>query len=154
MLAWFSFVEFLPFFSVGSFSYTSRAGFLHLSFLMWVVTLRHPMLALFLSGDFLLHIPCWLHFYLGSFSYASHAGYYFLFCFLSGEFLLHIPCWLLFFVLFFYLGSFSYTSHAVLGCFFRGGGGGGVSRIQSLIYFSVGSFSYTSHTVLLGFFYY
>ena len=91
------------------------------------------MLASFLCGEFLLHIPCWLYFCLGSLSYtscagfisyASHAGFIFmwgvsltypvlsssLFLFyfiLSGEFLLHIPCWI-----HFYLGTFSYTSHA------------------------------------------
>ena len=67
---------------------------------------------------FLLHIPCWLHFYLGSFSYTSHAGFIlksgeflwhipFWTSFSCGEFLLHIPCWL-----HFYLRSFSDTSHA------------------------------------------
>ena len=91
------------------------------------------MLSSFQSGEFLLHIPCWLHFHLGSFSYTSHAGFIFIWrvslthhvlaSFLSKEFLLHLPCWLLFllreFLLhilcwryFFYLGSFSYTSHA------------------------------------------
>ena len=86
---------------------------------------------------FLLHIPCWVHFYRGSFSYTSLAGFifiwvvslthpvlvrvFFFFFFLiwgvthpmfdllfCGEFLLHIPCWLFFF--FFYLESFTYTS--------------------------------------------
>ena len=70
------------------------------------------MLASFLGGEFLLdirrwllilsrefpsHIPCWLHLYLGTFSYTSRAGFYFisrlalthpmLASFLSGEFL-------------------------------------------------------------------
>ena len=57
------------------------------------VCLTHPVLAFFfsffLSRAFLLHIPCWLYFYVGSFSYTSHAGFVFL-----------------------NLGSFSYTSHA------------------------------------------
>ena len=53
---------------LGSFYYTSRAGF-H----VWGVSLTHPMLVLYLSGEFLIHIPFWLHFYLGSFSYTSHA---------------------------------------------------------------------------------
>ena len=75
------------------------------------------MPASFLSGEFLLPIPCWLLFYLGSFSYTSRAGFIFMWgvdlthpvlaSFLSGEFLLHIPCWL-----HFYVGSFSYTSRA------------------------------------------
>ena len=122
---------------LGSFSYTSRAGFIFI----WGVSLTLPMLALyhlgifsytshtgFLSGEFLLHIPCWLYiffFYLGSFCYTSHvsfiffsytsrAGFIFIWwvsltysvlaSFLSGEFLLNIPCWL-----HFHLGSFSYT---------------------------------------------
>ena len=77
------------------------------------------MLVSFLSGEFLLHIPCWLHFYLGSFSYTSPAGFIFIWgvslthpmlvSFLSGEFLLHTPCWF-----HFHRGSFSYTSRAVL----------------------------------------
>ncbi len=102
---------------------------------MWGVSLRHPMLALFLSGEFLLHIPCWLHFYLGSFSYTPRAGFIImrgvslthpvLALFLSGEFLKHIPCSLFFLFffcgeflldipcwLYFYLGSFSYTFRA------------------------------------------
>ena len=97
------------------------------------------MLASFLSGEFLLHIPCWLHFYLGSFSqlhipcwlyfnagsfsYTSHVDFVFklevslthplLPSFLYGEFLLHTPC-----CLHFYAGSFSYTSHPSLLFFF------------------------------------
>ena len=116
-------------FYVGSFSYTSPGGVIF----MWEVYLTPPVLvvyiyififlidffrtyfvlASFLSGEFFLHIPCWLHFYWGSF---SRAGFIFmgvvslthpmLASFLSGEFLLHIPC-----LLHFYLGSFSYTSH-------------------------------------------
>ena len=93
---------------VGSFSYTSHAGFIFIV----EVFLTHPVLALVLSGEFLLHIPCWLHFYLRSFSYTSRVGFTFiwgvslthpklafLFC---GEFLLHTPCWI-----HFSLGSFS-----------------------------------------------
>ena len=103
------------------------------------------MLGSFLSEVFLLHIPCWLLFYLGSVSYTSRAGFvcfccccffrFFLLFFLlfsslsgeslthpmldllfCGEFLLYIPCWLLFF-LFLFLSFFFY----------------------------LGSFSYTSH---------
>ena len=88
------------FFNLGSFSYTSRAGIIFI----WGVSLTHPMLALFFSGEFLLHIPCWLHFYVGSF-HTSCAGFYFLFFYLVGfsytscagflnlswEFFLHIP---------------------------------------------------------------
>ena len=114
MLTWFFCGEFLLHipclldFSVGSFSYTSHAGFFSLFFLrfffIWGVSLTHPVLVSYLGGEFLLHIPYWLHFYVGSFSYTSHAGVIFicgvslkhpvLASFLSGKFLLHIPCWL------------------------------------------------------------
>ena len=36
------------------------------------------MLSSFVYGEFLLHIPCWLHFYTGSFSYISRAGFFFI----------------------------------------------------------------------------
>ena len=120
---------------MGSFSYTSHAGLMFI----WGVSLTHPVLASFFylgsfsytshAGfifiwEFHLHTPCWLHFYLGSFtyfsvgsfSYTSHVRLLFfmwgaspthpmLTLFLCGEFLLHIPrC------LHFYAGSFSYTS--------------------------------------------
>ena len=94
------------------------------------------MLALFLIGEFLLHIPCLLYLSVGSLSYTSHGGFFFLFFFFQrsfpytsragfifilgvsltdpmlvlfflGEFLLHILCWL-----YFSVGSLSYTSHA------------------------------------------
>ena len=112
-----------------SFSYTSCAGFFSRFFFFFFfflffrgVSLTHPMLASLLSGDFLLHIPCWLHFYLGSFSDTSHAGFIFMWgvslthpvlaSLLSGEFLLHISC-----LFYFSVGSFSYTSQA--GFFFK-----------------------------------
>ena len=129
------------------FSYTSRAAFS------------------FLSGEFLLHIPCLLYFSVRSFSYMSHAGFFYFFLF--GEFLLHIPCWFLFFVWgvslidpvlasflsgvfllhilcsrHFYLGSISHSSRA--GFIFIWG----VSLTHPcLLYFSVRSFSYMSHAV-------
>ena len=74
------------FFNLGSFSYTSRIGLIVMS----GISLTHPVLASFLSGEFLLHIPCWFDFSVGSFCYTSHAGL----------------------LLFFNLGSFSYTSRA------------------------------------------
>ena len=40
-------------FTCGSFSYTSHAGFIFIS----GVSHAHPVLASFLSGEFLLHIP-------------------------------------------------------------------------------------------------
>ena len=68
--------------SVANFSYTSHATFIFVP----GVCLTHPVLPSFLCREFLLHIPTCLHFYAGSFSYISYAG--FLLC---GEFLLHIP---------------------------------------------------------------
>ena len=95
---------------------------------MWEVSLTHPLLSLFLSGEFLLHIPCWLNFSVGSFSYTSHASFFFFFfffksgsfshtsragficiwgvslthpmptLFLCRKFLLHILCWLKIFI--------------------------------------------------------
>ena len=85
-LACFSYTSHAP----ASFSYTSHAAFFSFFFLIWGASLTHPVLALILSADFLLHITCWLHFYRGSLSYPYRAGFCFLF--LSGEFLLHIPC--------------------------------------------------------------
>ena len=107
------------------------------------VSLTRPVLALILSADILLHIPCCLHFYRGSFSYTFRAGFIFIggfsltypragFTFLCWEFLLHIPCSFFFslffffffslffffffsslFFFFFFTENFSYTSHAV-----------------------------------------
>ena len=60
------------YFSVGSFSYTSHAGFLKKKFfffLIWGVSLTHPVMALILSGDF----------------YSSHA----VFIFIGGVSLTH-----------------------------------------------------------------
>ena len=137
---------FFFFFYLGSFSYTSHAGFIFIG----GVSLTHPVLASFLSGEFLLHIPCWLRFYL----------FFFLF-FIWGvslthpmlDLLLHIPSSLRFFLLFlgsfsstscwvhFYRGSFSYTSRA--GFIFILG----VSLTHPVLdfFFNLWSFSYTSH---------
>ena len=84
-----------------SFPHTSRAGFVFI----WWVSFTHPVLALFLSGEFLLHIPCWLHFSVGSFSHTSCAG--FLFHLGSFSYTSHAG-------FYFYLWSFSYTPHAWL----------------------------------------
>ena len=164
-------------FYLGSFSYTSNACFIF----PWGVSLTCPMLTsvvvVFKFWEILFHIPCWLHFSVGSFSfsYTSRAGFIFiwrvsltnpmlvlfffgrfsyashatLFCFSStGEFLLHIPCWL-----HFYLGGLSYTFRA--GFLFLSGEFifiWGVSLTHPcLLYFSMGSFSYTSHS---GFFFF
>ena len=133
-------------FYLWGFSYTSHVGFMFYRgscvghIFIGGVSLTYFVLSsffiflifLFLSREFLLHIPCWVHFYRGSFSHRSHADFTFLwgvslkhpmlaflFCFLIwgvflthrvlasflfGEFLLHISCWL-----HFYVGSFSYT---------------------------------------------
>ena len=132
------------YFYLGSFSYTSHSCFIFrgggggvgqgllyrgvclthpmlafLFFLIWGVSLPDPVLASFLCGEFLLHIPYWLYF-------------------LSREFLLHIPCWL-----YFSVGSFSYTSHT--GFIFIWG----VSLTHPMLAFCVGSFSYTSHAGFL-----
>ena len=127
------------------------------------------MLASHFCGEFLLHIPCWLHFYLGSFSYTSRAVFILIqgvflphpvlrYRCLCKEFLLHIPCWLrgfcccffiwgvsftypfLFFVFVFLIGGV-FLTHPVLASF--------LSRelllhIPCWIYFYLGSFSYTS----------
>ena len=118
--------------------------------------LTHPVLFSFpfLSGEFLLHIPCRFNFYLGSFSYTSQAAVIFMlgvthpmlpscffcvcvvvfFTFLSGEFLLHIPCYLDF-----YFGSFSYTSRAAFIFIW-----GVCVKHPVLPWFFFGSFPYTS----------
>ena len=142
---------------MGSFSYTSHAGFF---ILIWGVSLTHPMLVVsgefllhipywlhFYVGKFLLQIPCWLHFYLGCFSYTSHAHVIFIWgvsliypllaLIWSADFLLHIPC-----RLHFYLGSFPYTSHAGFTVLL------GVSLTHPILasfsfFFNLGSFSYT-----------
>ena len=59
----FFFLFFFSFFNLGSFTYTSCAGFIFIR----GVSLTHLMLALFLCGEFLLHIPCWLLFFFFSF---------------------------------------------------------------------------------------
>ena len=144
------------YFYLGSFSYTSRAGFIFL----WGVSLTYPVLAcfylgsfssvlaLFLSGEILLHIPFLLYFSVGSFSYTSHAGFFLVFIwgislthpvlasFLSGQFLLHIRCWLLFLP-----GEF----HLHIPCCHYFLSGELLLHIPCSLYFSVRSFSYTSH---------
>ena len=93
------------------------------------------MLALFLSGEFLLHVPCWLNHYLGSFSYTSRAG----FIFIWGVSLTH-PVLASFFI-FFFIWGVSLT-HPVLALFISGEF---LLHIQCRLYFSLGSFSYISH---------
>ena len=72
------------------------------SFLSGEFLLHTPCWLLLLSPQILLHIPCWLCSYLGSFSYPSRAAFIFMWglslkhpvlpYFLCWEFLLHIPC--------------------------------------------------------------
>ena len=138
------------------FLYTSHAGF----FFMWGVSLTHPVLASFLYGEFLLHIPCWLHFYAANFSYTFRAGFFFSFVsgefvthsalawFFCGEFLLHIPwffcgefflhirCWLLFVLIW----GLSLT-HPVLASYLCGEF---LLHTPYWLYFYLGSFSYIS----------
>ena len=90
----FSYTSYAGFiFSVGSFSNTSHAIFFSL-FFIWGVSLTHPLLASFLSREFLLHLPCWLYCLSGEFPLNIPYLLYF-FC---GEFLLHVPCWLLYLI--------------------------------------------------------
>ena len=163
---------FFFFFYAGSFSYTSRAALIF----MRGVSLTYPVLSCFLCKEFLLHIPCcflfsflffwggggggllhiqcWFHFYVWSFSCISHAGVIFIW-----EYLLRIACWF-----HFYLGSFSYTSrasfhwisghisfifmwgisltHPMLTLFLCGKF---LLHIPCCLHFSAWSFSYTSH---------
>ena len=141
-----SFLHFLSWlhFYAGSFSYTSRADFFYI----------------FLSGEFLLHIPCLFDFSVGSFSYTSRAGFIFMrgislerpvvALFLSGESLLHIPC-----LLFISVGSLSYTSWAgslppppppppPAGFIFYAGSFSYIPCWLLIYLFISGSFSYTS----------
>ena len=109
------------------------------------------MLASFLCGDFLLHIPCWLYFYVGSFSYTSRASFAFiwvvflthpmlalLFC---GEFLLHIPRWLHFFLIW----GVSLTYH-MLASFLSGEF---LLHIPCWFYFHSGNISYIPHAAFI-----
>ena len=96
--------ELTHFFKNNSFDISLYREFLYTShfLFMWGVSL-----ASFFCGEFLLHIPRWLYFSVGSFSYTSHACLIFLWgvslthpvlpLFFSGEFLLQIPCLLFFF---------------------------------------------------------
>ena len=101
---------------MGSFSYTSRAAFIfdtgsftRAGFIfIWGVSLTHPVLASFLSREFLLHIPCLLYFSLGS--SLTHPMLALLFCFFL--FLSYTSHNVFFSFLFFNLWSFSSTSHA------------------------------------------
>ena len=129
-------------------------------FLIWGVCLTHPVLALFLSGEFLLHIPCFFFFFFFAFVFliwGVSLTHPVLALFLSGEFLLHIPCLLFFFFFFFFffsVGSFSYKSHA--GFIFLWGRfptypmltlllcGEFLLHIPCCLQFYAGSFSYTS----------
>ena len=106
------------------------------------------MLASFLSGEFLLEIPCWLHFDVGSFPYTSRA----VLISMQGVSLTHPVLASLF--IYFYLRSFSYTSragfifiwgvsltHPVLASFLSAEF---LLYIPWWLHFYLGSFSYTS----------
>ena len=107
------------------------------------------MRASFLSVQFLLHIPCWIHFYLGSFSYTSHAG----FTFLWGVSLIHPKLAFLFVVVVLFLSICRVSlTHPVLVSvcfcvvfffvvfFLGGGGGGGTLKHPVLALFLCGEF--------------
>ena len=120
-------------FYLGSFSYTSRGDFIFMrglcltlpmmtlflcgfvslthpvlpSFMMLGVSLTHPVLSSFLCREFLLHIPCWLYYFL-------------LLFYIRGVSLTHPMLTL------FLSGGVSVT-HPVLGSFLSGVGGGGLS---------------------------
>ena len=88
------------------------------SFLIWIVSLTHPVLASCLCGEFVLHIPSSGEFHLSiqccfTFMWGvslTHPVLVSFLCeefilhipfwlyFLSGMFLLHVPCWLVLFV--------------------------------------------------------
>ena len=93
------------FFHLGSFSYTSSAGFIF----MWGVSLKHPVLSSSSSSSSFFFFKVWgvslTHpmfalFSVGSFSYTSNVGFFFFFFFFKS-------CWL-----HFYLRSFSYKCRA------------------------------------------
>ena len=146
------------------FPYISSAGFI----LIWGVSPKQPMLASFLSGEFLLHIPCWLCFYVVSLSYTSRVTFIFIWEGLCGEFLLHIPCCLHFYLGRFmwgvslthpvlpsfvsgkvYVGSFSYTSRVAFICIWEGLCGEFLLHIPCCLHFYLGSFSYTSRVAFI-----
>ena len=123
-------------------------------FLILGVSITHPVLA-FTCGEFLLHIPCWLYIYLGSFSYTSRSGFIFicgvslthptlalLFC---REFLTH-PMLAFYFIFIYFLFWGVSLTHPVLASFLCG-------EFRRLIpywlYFYLGSFSYTSHSCFI-----
>ena len=126
---------------LGSFSYTSRSGFIFicgvslthptLALIFCREFLTHPMLLFFCcccfyiySGEFLLHIPCLLHFYAGSFADSSRTGL--------------ISIWVV------------SLTHPMLALFFGGWGGAGGGRGA----FILGSLSYTSHAGFFFFFFF
>ena len=143
MLASF-FVVFLFFgLNLGSFSYTSRAGFIF----MRGVSLTNPVLALFLSGEFLLHIPCLLFISVGSLSYTSLVGFSSSLSLLSWlhfyagiSLTHHVLAFYIYFLSIFFIWGVSLT-HPALALFFCGEF---LLHIPCLFDFSVGSFSYTS----------
>ena len=119
------------------------ASFLCGEFLLHILS-RLLFFFLFLSREFPSHMPCWLHLYLGSFSYTSRVGLIFIW----GVSLTHPML-----ALDFYAVSFSYTSWAGF-IFIRGASFThpmlasifiwGVSLTHPVLdFFYLGSFSYT-----------
>ena len=127
----------LVLFFLENFSYTSHACFIFL----WRVSLTHAGLFClfyfsFLSGEFLLHIPCWLHFYLGSLLYTY-------FC--LGSFL-HILGWLILsLIFFFFCGEFLSLSLSLsLSLRYLKKNNNNIFCLFLFLFFHQGSFSYTS----------
>ena len=121
---------------------------------MWGVSLTHPVLASFLCGEFILHIPCWLLLFIWRIS-LTHPMLVSLFIggvslthlllasFLSGEFLLHIRAGFIFMQGVYRAGFSSFTSHAGFVVVFIWG----VSLTHPVLgffFFYRRSFSYTS----------
>ena len=110
-------------------SFLSRVGFSYTSYTRFF----------FLSGEFLLHIPCLLFVWGVSLTHPMLA--FFLSFFNVGrKSSLHIPCWL-----YFYLGSFSYTSLADFIFYCEEF----LLHIPYCLCFYLGSFSYTSHACII-----
>ena len=121
------------------------------------------MLAFLFCGEFLLHIPCCLRFYLGSFSSTSRAGFPFLWevslthpvlpSVLSGKFVLNIPYWFLFFISFFthpkLASSLSGEFLLHIPCCRHFLSREFLLHIPCWFSIYLGSFSYTSHAVFI-----
>ena len=111
-----------------------------LLFLIRGVSLTHPVLFSFLSAESLLNIQCYFIFIWG-----VSLTHPILTLFSCGEFLLHIPRWLHFYCwefLFIYLADFfKFIFYFLSGEF--------LLHIPCWLHFYVGNLSYTSHAVFI-----